>query len=112
MRRDDDRWRVMKKLFRRSITVPPEVRPQGAVPPQRGVGKVPAGAPHAEPPTPHVSAAPVQRTVGRVPHPRRLKLVRDVGGGDLLDLFAVFPDLPRPLRPAARVPLRRRLRRA
>jgi hypothetical protein len=43
---------------------------------------------------------------GEVPHPRRLPLVRDVGGGALMDLFAIFRDLPRLVRPPARKPLR------
>ena len=75
------------------------------------MGIVPPGAPSVEAPTPHVSTAPVERGVGRVPNPRRLKLVKAVAGGDLLDLFAMFPDLPRPPRPRARTPLRRHIRR-
>jgi hypothetical protein len=55
-----------------------------------------------------VSKAPRQRAAGKVPNPRRPKLVRDVGGNELWDLFAFFPDLPRPARPAARLPARRR----
>jgi hypothetical protein len=40
--------------------------------------------------------------VGDVPNPRRPQVVRVVDGGELRDLFAVFPDLPRPPRPPSR----------
>lgn len=52
--------------------------------------------------------APRQRAAGKVPNPRRPRLVRDIGGNELRDLFAFFPDLPRPVRPTARLPVRRR----
>jgi hypothetical protein len=51
---------------------------------------------------------------GTPPNPRRPRLVRDVNGGFLGNLFTVFPDLPWPPRPRGRVPtwtLARRLRR-
>jgi hypothetical protein len=51
---------------------------------------------------------PPEYPAGKPPNPRRPALVRDVGGNELRDLFAMFPDLPRPPRPAARLPLRRR----
>jgi hypothetical protein len=44
---------------------------------------------------------------GAVPHPRRPRLVPDIGGNELMDLFAFFPDLPRPARPLPRFPKRR-----
>ncbi len=44
---------------------------------------------------------------GAVPHPRRPRVVPDVGGNELMDLFAFFPDLPRPVRPQPRFPKRR-----
>jgi len=44
---------------------------------------------------------------GLVPNPRRPRLVPDIHGNELMDLFVFFPDLPRPARPRARVPLRR-----
>jgi hypothetical protein len=50
---------------------------------------------------------PPQHPVAPPPNPRRPKLVRDIHGGSLLDLFQFFPDLPRPLRPRARLPHRR-----
>lgn len=54
----------------------------------------------APPPHPVFKAPPVyvakQPPAGDVPRPRRLRLVRDQGGGVLLDLFVFFPDLPRP----------------
>jgi hypothetical protein len=46
--------------------------------------------------------APRQRPVAMVPSPRRPTRVRAAGSGALLDLFEVFPDLPRPPRPANR----------
>jgi hypothetical protein len=33
---------------------------------------------------------------GAVPNPRRPRMVRDISGRFLLDLFRLFPDLPRP----------------
>jgi hypothetical protein len=48
---------------------------------------------------------PRQRLIATVPNPRRPRAVRVVGGGELLDLFAVFPELPRPPRPAERAAL-------
>jgi hypothetical protein len=52
---------------------------------------------------PRAPRVPQQRPVGEVPNPRTPKLVRDVHGGVLKDMFEIFPDLPRPPRPAARV---------
>lgn len=88
-------------------TVPRFVAPRQ--PPQaRAAGAVPRGDPRAQPPAQRVSHAPKARGVGAPPNPRKPKLVRDVDGGILKDLFAFFPDLPRPARPAARVVARRR----
>jgi hypothetical protein len=85
---------------------PPE-RARKRAPKPRRVAPAPKRHPIAQPPAPrHVAGAPPQRSVGRVPNPRRPRLVRDVDGGALKDLFAMFPDLPRPPRPAARVPNR------
>ena len=44
---------------------------------------------------------------GEVPHPRRPRVVRDIHGNELMDLFEFFPDLPRPPRPRTRLPPRR-----
>ncbi|MGE3401077.1 MAG: hypothetical protein AB7K63_00705 [Vicinamibacterales bacterium] len=55
-----------------------------------------------------VAAPPPERPVGKPPHPRTPALVRDVGGNELRDLFALFRDLPRPPRPAARLPVTRK----
>ena len=64
-------------------------------PPPRSVMKAP---PHSTmKPPPH----------GLVPHPRRPRLVPDIHGNELMDLFVFFPDLPRAPRPRARVPVRR-----
>ena len=59
---------------------------------------------YGEPPRERPRREPRPRGVGRVPNPRRPRLVRDVGGGVLQDLFAIFPDLPFPARPPARLP--------
>jgi hypothetical protein len=72
----------------------PRTPPRGRVPPPRN------GAPlEYTPSKPHLAPAPVQRPLGQVPSPRTPKLVRDEGGGPLMDLFDVFRDLPRPPRP-------------
>ena len=70
--------------------------PMRKPPPLRGTPR--------KPPVPHVGHPPEERRVAAVPNPRRPRLVRDVHGGDLLDLFVIFPDLPRPARPTAKVP--------
>jgi hypothetical protein len=49
-----------------------------------------------------VKPAPRQRPSGKPPNPRKAKLVRDVHGGALKDLFEVFPDLPRAPLPRRR----------
>ena len=61
---------------------------------------------YGQPPPERPRREPPARGVGRVPNPLRPRLVRDVGGGWLKDLFALFPDLPSPPRPAARLPPR------
>jgi hypothetical protein len=86
--------------------VPPE-RAASRAPIERSVSKVPKGDPIAHVPAQHIARVPDQHPVGPPPNPRKPKLVRDVGGGVLGDLFELFPDLPRPRRPRARVPLRR-----
>jgi len=64
---------------------------------------VPPWRPLKPPPT-HV---PTQAPAGRVPSPRRPGATR--AAGDLGDLFAMFPDLPRPARRIRRTVSRRRL---
>ena len=59
-----------------------------------------------------VTRVPAQRPVAKVPNPKLPKLVRDVHGGDLMDMFEIFPDLPRPPRADARVQVRRTRTRA
>ena len=90
----------------------PDRPPVGAAPlpkapRQPPAGRVPAprsGAPlDYAPRTPRPARVPPQRPVGKVPNPRKPKLVRHVGGGGLNDLFQVFADLPRPPRPHIRV---------
>jgi hypothetical protein len=100
--------------------VSPYRKPFGEAPPQRAQAKapgvspasrVPHGDPMAHTPVARVGRAPMEHPVKPPPNPRKPKLVRDVRGGALKDLFEMFPDLPRPARPPARVPLRaRRLR--
>jgi hypothetical protein len=63
-------------------------------------------------PVPVVLKAPPHGAVkappaGTVPHPRRPRLVPDIHGNELMDLFEFFPDLPRVPRPRARLPIRR-----
>lgn len=59
---------------------------------------------------PVVGRAPEEPGVGKPPNPRKPRLVRDVAGGRLNDLFAVFPDLPWPRRRAANFSGKRDLR--
>ena len=74
----------------------------------RGIAPTPRGEPLAQPRPPEpAAAAPPERGVAKVPNPRKPQLVRDVHGNELMDLFALFPDLPRPPRKAARIPNRR-----
>ena len=53
-------------------------------------------------PKSRVRRAPRERGVGKPPNPRTPTLVRDVRGGDLKDMFEIFPDIPQPARPARR----------
>ena len=63
----------------------------------------PKGDPFARtPPRRRAANVPKQRAVASPPNPRKPPVVRGSGGA-LGDLFAMFPDLPRPLRPAPRV---------
>jgi hypothetical protein len=89
--------------------------PLGAVPPPRGatvvprarpIPKTPGGDPLVHAPSPHVSRAPEERPAGKPPNPRKAGLTRNKDGGILKDLCTIFPDLPRPARPATRVPSR------
>jgi hypothetical protein len=59
-------------------------------------------APKGDPPPPRTVAVPKSRGVAAPPNPRKPAIVRHVIGGALKDLFAMFPDLPRPSRPARR----------
>ena len=67
------------------------------------VTKVPPARPLAPPPPQHASRPPKQRAPGKVPNPRRPRVVLDIGGNELLDLFAFFPDLPWAPRPPRRL---------
>jgi hypothetical protein len=89
------------------VTAPPRLRAVALPPPARPV----AGAPVARVPVSKPGRAPKEHVVGKPPNPRKPQLVRDIGGNELKDLFAFFPDLPRPARPSARLPARRTIRR-
>jgi hypothetical protein len=75
--------------------VPREHAP-GKPPPLRQVARAPGGNPMTQASVAHVGRPPKPHRVGAPPNPRRPKLVRDVDGGPLQDLFAIFPDLPWP----------------
>ena len=89
------------KPVRRRLGVPPKTRPATKTPKATPRAPAPRGKPVTH--VPGAGRAPRQRPIGKTPNPRKPKLVRDVGGGVLKDLFKLFPDLPRPARPAARV---------
>jgi hypothetical protein len=72
------------KLQRRRVG--PEATPLGQPPRERVVGQPPR-----------------ERVVGQRPNPRKPRLVPDINGNELKDLFQMFPDLPRPWRPAPRL---------
>lgn len=108
-----------KKPGRAPLAAAPVPRAPGA-PPRTGVpapregGLLGQALRRSQQPSP----PPAQRPVGSVPNPRTPTLVRDADRGTRNDLFVLFPDLPRPLRPplsartverlAARRPLGRR----
>ena len=102
-------WRTSaERTLHRVGQVPPERLPP-QVPGERVVARVPKGDPLSHVPVPHVARVPLPHPVAAPPNPRRPRLVRDVHGGTLLDLFELFPDLPRPSRPSGRLPIRRRI---
>jgi hypothetical protein len=82
------------------------MRPRKPKPPPSALTPPPRSVMNPPPPQSPPKAPPA----GQVPNPKRPRLVRDVGGGYLKDLFAMFPDLPRPPRPRARLPFRRTVR--
>ena len=76
------------------------------------MARTPKGQPLAQPrPLEPPGAPPRQRGVAPPPNPRKPHLVPDVHGNELMDLFDVFPDLPRPRRKPARLVARRPRRR-
>jgi hypothetical protein len=102
---------MARETFRKKALgeVPPQ-RAAATAPAVRSVARAPRGDAMASAPLAHVSRAPAEHSVPAPPNPRKPKLVRDVHGGALKDLFELFPDLPRPAHPPARVPLRARRR--
>ena len=87
----------------RVVTAPPALRATPVPPPRRGATRTPTAPTRVERP----SRPPKPHAVGKPPNPRKPQMVRDVHGNELKDLFALFPDLPRPARPSARLPVRR-----
>jgi hypothetical protein len=75
--------------------LPPKQHRVGAVPRRDAASRPPVGKPTRVPD--HAPPA------GKVPNPKKPKLVRDVHGGTMGDLFQFFPDLPRPARARPRV---------
>jgi hypothetical protein len=99
----------MTKKDRRSKfgVVPPEHKPARR-PRERAIARTPKGAPLAQArPVQPSAAAPRERGVAMRPNPRKPQIVPDVHGNELKDMFEFFPDLPRPVRRPARLPVRR-----
>src|ERR1041385_4678997 len=89
-----------RSAARRSPRIPGSVGSARRAPSQPPTGRVPPQ---------HVPRAPRARAVATVPNPRTPNLVNPVDGGGFVDLFALFPDLPRPRRPAPRLRARRKV---
>jgi hypothetical protein len=89
----------------RTGQAPPQRRPAVA-PRERTIPRTPKGKPTAQARAPEPRHAPKERGIGRTPNAQKPKLVRDVHGNELKDLFQLFPDLQRVPRRAARVPNR------
>ena len=100
----------MKKPARHVPGAVPPLRPIAKVPGARAVARVPKGHPIGRAPAPAVTRAPRVRAIGPPPNPRRPRLVKDVHGNELKDMFVIFKDLPRPARPAPRLPSKTRRR--
>jgi hypothetical protein len=77
-----------------------------AAPRERTIPRTPKGTPAAQARVPQPTRAPKERGIGKTPNAQKPKLVRDVHGNELKDLFQLFPDLQRVPRRAARVPKR------
>jgi hypothetical protein len=102
-------WRhpLKRKSPRPPLAAAPMPRTAGKPPQGQRVPAPRTGNPAAQAPPPRSpTRVPKARPVGKVPNPRSGKLVREVHG-DLNDLFAFFPDLPRPHRSRPRAPRRR-----
>jgi hypothetical protein len=103
---------VKKKPEKPPLASAPRPHVPGRPPQGRRVPLPRDGSPMAKTPAPpNPRRVPQQRPLGKVPSPRTPKLVRDVLGGALNDLFEMFPDLrwaPRPALRLRRPPLRKR----
>jgi len=99
---------MTKKPRRSRLGVVPPQRAPARPPRERAIALTPKADPLAQArPLEPAAAAPRERGVAPPPNPRKPQLVRDVHGNELKDLFEFFPDLPRPMRRRARIPMRR-----
>ena len=71
--------------------VAPRERPPARPPEERAVAATPKGTRWRVARAPAIARAPKEHHVGKPPNPRTPRLVRDVDGGRLNDLFAFFP---------------------
>jgi len=98
-------WRnidaMREKATRRTLGTVPVQRAHRQPPPGDRMPRV--GTPAGYAPPQRAARLPKRRGVGAPPNPRTPKLVRDVHGGALKDMFEIFPDLPRLRRPAPRL---------
>jgi hypothetical protein len=85
---------IIRPLMRRT----PVPRRVGTVPPPRPPAKVPPLVAPGNVPAQHTSVPPIQRRAAKPPNPRPARRTRTAA--KQIDLFAIFPDLPRPPRPA------------
>lgn len=102
-------WPMARRPTSRHGAPPPE-RPPAQAPGERAVARAPKGHPMAAARVPVVGRVPREHRAGQPSNPRRPRLVRDVDGGHVHDLFAVFPDLPWPRHAAGNFSRKRTIR--